>query len=103
MASTAPPPSLTRLGFHYYPDTFHYREQDLQTWLPRLEKLGASWLTLLAPNERAIPEYFLNGLLAAGIQPVLHLPLQADFTHDREALQLLFSSYARWGVRYLVL
>ena len=23
-----------RLGIHYFPDTIHYREQDLQAWLP---------------------------------------------------------------------
>jgi len=33
-----------RIGFHYYPDTFHYREKDLQTWLPELQGLGAGWL-----------------------------------------------------------
>jgi hypothetical protein len=68
-----------------------------------LEKLGASWLTLLAPAGRAIPEYFIDGLIAAGIQPVLHLPLQADCDVDKDALGLLFNSYARWGVRYTVL
>jgi hypothetical protein len=62
----------SRLGFHYYPDTLHYRASDLYTWLPELKAMGAGWLTLVAPPNYAIPEPFLHGLLAAGIEPILH-------------------------------
>jgi hypothetical protein len=92
--------TLARLGFHYFPDTLHYREQDLQTWAVELTRLGAAWLTLLAPVERAIPELFLSGMLQAGIKPVLHFPLSAGEQVDPDALRPLFSSYVRWGVRY---
>ena len=61
----------SRLGFHYAADSLHYREKDLQTWLPELQKMGAGWLTLQAPAERAVPEVFLSGLLQANIRPIL--------------------------------
>lgn len=93
-----------RLGYHYFPDTLHYRELDLQTWLPHLKALGASWLVLQADGERAaIPEPFISGLVKAGIQPILRMSLPMDAPLDAGALDLLFSAYARWGVRYLVL
>jgi hypothetical protein len=101
--SIIPPSPVTRLGFHYYPDTFHYRMHDLDSWLPELNRLGASWITLLAPVERAIPEFFLNGLLAANIQPVLHIQLPIHQPLYNESFRLLFSNYARWGVRYVAL
>ncbi len=63
---------VSRIGFHYYPDTLHYRVGDLETWLPELQGMGAGWLTLLAPMERAIPETFISGLMNGGIQPILH-------------------------------
>lgn len=97
------PPNNTRLGFHYYPDTNHYRQSDLQTWLPELHSLGVSWLTLQAPIDRAIPEYFLTELIAAGIEPILHLPLPLSETPSLNDLDVIFSAYAHWGIHYIVL
>lgn len=96
-----------RLGFHYFPDSLHYRVCDLQEWLPELSALGAAWLVLEAPLERAIPEFFLRGLLAAGIEPILHFRPPLDYSgslsSDVEALRLLFKQYQRWGARYAIL
>ena len=97
------PPTNTRLGFHYFPDTLHYREIDLKTWRPELRALGASWITLLAPIERAIPEFFLNGLQDAGIEPILHFHLPLEFPSRSTPLHLLFKNYARWGIHYVAL
>ena len=94
---------MNRLGFHYFPDTIHYRQSDLENWLPRLKQLGAGWLVLQAPAERALPESFLRGLLEAAIEPVLHFPLALDQAFDTQAFEVLFQSYARWGVRYVAL
>ena len=73
------PPQNNRIGFHYYPDYNHYRDKDLHKWLPELDALGATWLTLLAPGGRAIPENFIRGLISQGIEPILHfkLPLES--------------------------
>jgi hypothetical protein len=92
-------PNSHRIGFHYFPDTWHFRQSDLETWLPRLVELGAAWLTVLAPAERAIPEGFIRGLLSAGVQPLLHFCLPVGQPAPTETLRLLLGSYARWGVR----
>jgi len=97
------PSSVNRVGIHYFPDTLHYRLQDLETWLPEMLRIGASWTTLLAPAERAIPEYFLKGLLSANIEPVLHFQLPTNQIPNRESFRLLFSNYARWGIRHVAL
>ena len=97
------PQHNTRLGFHYFPDTYHYRESDLSTWLPEIKSLGASWITLLAPGERAIPEAFLRGLHSAGIEPILHFQIPLDNPPHIQELRLLFNTYARWGVHYAIL
>jgi hypothetical protein len=93
----------TRLGFHYFPDTYHYRESDLSAWLPEIKSLGASWITLLAPGERAIPEVFLRGLISAGIEPILHFQISLDNPPHIKELRLLFNTYARWGIHYSIL
>lgn len=96
------------IGMHYLPDALHYREQDLQTWLPELQALGARSLTLIAPLERAIPEAFITNLIKNGIEPILHFPLSVNLNYQDEKnldkdFSTLFENYARWGVRYVVL
>ena len=97
------PPNNNRIGFHYYPDTNHYRESDLHTWLPELKTLEASWLVLDAPPDRAIPEFFINGILENGIEPILHFQLPLEDLPPIDDLKLLFNNYARWGVNYVIL
>ena len=97
------PPHNNRIGFHYYPDYYHYRETDLRSWLPELESLGATWVTLLAPAQRAIPENFIRGLISQGIEPILHFQLPLETPSEISDLDLLFSNYAKWGVHYAVL
>ena len=95
--------SRSRLGFHYFPDTLHYRASDLCTWLPELKAMGAGWLTLVAPLQYAIPEPFLHGIQGAGIEPILHFHLPLSHQAHDDTLGLLFRAYAGWGVRYVAL
>jgi hypothetical protein len=97
------PRAITRLGFHYFPDTLHYREIDIHAWLPEFKATGVSWLTLLAPPGRAIPEFFIRSLIHANIEPVLHFHFSLRRRPDMNSLSLLFKVYAEWGVRYVVL
>jgi hypothetical protein len=95
--------NIPRLGFHYFPDAEHYRQNDISTWLPVIQALGASWLTLQAPANRAIPEFFLSSLISSGIEPILHFQIPFDNPPSPQDLQPIFQAYARWGVRYVVL
>lgn len=103
MSQPSPINLLPRIGFHYYPDTYHYRQSDLNVWLPVLKALGASWLTMIAPSDRAIPEFFLKALLVNGIEPILHHRLSLLHPPLCQDLKILFQAYARWGVRYIAL
>ncbi|HJO33534.1 MAG: hypothetical protein QF376_00350 [Anaerolineales bacterium] len=90
------------VGFHYYPDSEHYRSQDLDAWLPEMQSLGVSWLTVRGDLERAIPEVFLAPLLRAGITPIVHIPVNPIQTLDPDDLRGLMRAYANWGVQYVV-
>ena len=63
--------------------------------------MGVRWLSLLSPTNRAIPEVFITGLLENGIEPIVHLG-QA-LTRNKHEFEVLLSSYAAWGVRYVAL
>jgi len=103
MDSVLPGLQKTRIGFHYFPDALHYRDVDLNTWLPELQALATSWLTLQAPLNRAIPEPFIRRLCEHEIQPVIHFPYPTNQPPSLEDFNLLCHSYARWGARYVVL
>ncbi len=94
---------MTSLGFHYFPDESHYRSLDLQAWLPELRALGAKWLTLIGSLSRAVPESFVKGLIESGIEPIVHVPVAPIRPIDRPTLEPLLKTYARWGVKYVVL
>lgn len=91
-------PRKTRIGFHYFPDTFHFTENDLQTWLPELKALGASWLVVQSPVDRAIPEYFLQGLIENGIEPLIQFNLPLLVPPDTAGLRPLLAAYRHWGI-----
>ena len=92
-----------RVGFHYFPDTDHYTQKDLTTWLPILKQLRASWLVLFSEATRAIPEYFVAELVNAGIKPIVHLHLPLPNSPSTRELKPIFSAYSRWGVKHLIL
>ena len=97
------PPQKTRYGFYYFPDALHYRDNDIHTWIPELRALGASWLTLLAPTDRAIPEAFIRQVIDAGIQPVIHLPLPTAGSGNSTDPGIFFDAYSHWGVKFVAL
>jgi hypothetical protein len=93
--------SQQKLGFHYYPDTDHYNESDLNTWLPVLKSAGASWLTLRGQPTKVIPESFIRSITAAGIQPIVHIPEQVGSLRLAQIYTTL-KTYADFGVEYVV-
>jgi hypothetical protein len=93
---------MKKMGFHYYPDTDHYRAADFERWLPKLLDLKADFIVLQAPVERAVPEPFIIGLKQAQIEPILHFSLPADQSPGADDLALLLETYARWGVKYVI-
>ncbi len=102
----SPLSSGQRMGFHYFPDTLHYREADLAMWLPRLKALDAAWIILQSETGRAIPEAFLYGLKQAGIEPIVHFaratPTATNVAFDLCEVRPLLEVYARWGVHYVI-
>jgi hypothetical protein len=95
-------PTANRIGFHYFPDMLHYTNKDLQTWLPELHALNASWLVLHADADRAIPESFLNEIIGAHITPILHHHLSLDNPIKADSFQPILDAYAHWGAEHII-
>ena len=102
----APPPKMkasSRIGFHYFPDDHHFRESDLEIWIPELNRLGAAYLILQSPLQHAIPENFLTSLIQAGIQPVLHYSPSLEEKSDFHDTRILLEIYGKWGIKNIIL
>jgi hypothetical protein len=97
------PARKSRIGFHYFPDTLHYRESDLQAWLPELADMGVSWLILKSDIDRAIPEAFIRGLLQKGIEPIIEFDFSLSQPPSIADCATIFEAYAHWGVHGIIL
>lgn len=93
------PTNRSRIGFHYFPDTLHYREVDLQTWQPELTALGANWLLLKSEASRAVPESFLRGLIENNIEPLVQFDFPLNSPPSPSELAPILEAYRHWGVR----
>lgn len=93
----------SRIGINYYSDTLHYREEDAQKWVPIIKDLGFSWVVLMTPENRAIPENFLKGLINSEITPILHFSSTSMPLQKNNSFELLINNYAKWGVKYICL
>jgi hypothetical protein len=91
-----------RVGIHYFPDTNHYNNADLERWLPILMDLGVNWVTLQSSVDRAIPQEFIDALVGSDINPVIHFNASLAEPPTVEELRPLLKAYATWGVRYVV-
>jgi hypothetical protein len=90
-----------RCGIYYFPDTAHYGNADLALWLPRLIDLDLTWITLLSPLERAIPEPFIRGLTEYGITPIIQFLPELGQRVSLSAIHPILKAYADWGIRYI--
>jgi hypothetical protein len=95
------PAGDTGIGFHWFPDMFHYEERHLELFLPKLKAMGASWLTVLSEPAKPIPEPFIRGLVAAAIEPVVRVYTYPIGPIDQVGLAEMCKQYAAWGVHYV--
>jgi len=96
------PPGDTGIGFHYFPDMHHYGREHLETFMPKLQDMGVSWLTLLSPPSSIIPDHFIRTLVNAGIEPVIRVYTPTvEVPIDQNQLRGLAQAYRNLGVRYI--
>jgi hypothetical protein len=103
MMNETPLASINKIGFHYFQDTAHYTNKDLNTWMPEMVKMNARWVVLFSETSRAIPEQFIQGLNNANITPIIHFPFRLPNAPAPADVHALFDAYSHWGVKYVVL
>ncbi|MHC1741281.1 MAG: hypothetical protein AB9897_09255 [Anaerolineaceae bacterium] len=97
------PQSSTPIGFHFYPDSAHYTNKDLNDVLTHLKALNASWLVMRSESSRAIPETFISGLIANQITPIIHFSFSLPNAPVAADIKSILNAYSNWGVKYVIL
>ena len=93
---------INQFGVHFYQDTLHYRNEDLNFWLPILKNMNTAWIVLKSDKGRAIPEEFIKTLLKEQITPIIEFNLPIKSNIGTKDLKLLIQMYAKWGIKYVI-
>ncbi len=93
----------SQIGLHFFPDTFHYRHEDINIWAPEFRAMKVGWLVIKSSAQRAIPEFFIKALINENISPVIEFNLPLNGKTNAKELQVILQAYARWGVKYVIL
>ena len=91
----------TGIGFHWFPDIYHYDKNQFDTLIPKMKDLGTSWLTILSEPDKPVPEFFVRALIEHGIEPVIRVYTPVIRLLEHAALRQLCQTYARWGAHYI--
>ena len=91
----------TGIGFHWFPDQWHYEQRYFDIFMPELKAMGASWLLVLSDGVRPIPEWFLRGLIEHNIEPIVRIYTRFVTFIDQAGLRRACQHYASLGVHYV--
>lgn len=95
------PKGDTGIGFHWFPDHYHYERGYFDIFVPELKAMGASWLIVLSDGVRTIPDWFLRGLIEQDIEPIIRIYTRFVTFIDQAGLRQACKHYASLGVHYV--
>ena len=92
-----------RIGFHYFPDTLHFTEPEIQRWIPILKRFQVNWLAVLSSTRRAIPEVFIQACCSEKINLFIDFALTPAESNIFPEIEPLIRAYGKWGGKYILL
>ena len=91
----------TGIGFHWFPDHYHYEKRYFDTFVPEMKAMGASWLLVLSDGLNTVPDWFLRGLIENDIEPIIRVYTRFVAFIDQAGLRQACKRYASLGVHYV--
>ncbi len=91
----------TGIGFHWFPDYYHYERHYFDTFMPELKAMGTSWLLVLSDGLNPIPDWFIRGLVDHDIEPIIRIYTRFVTFIDQAGLRRACKHYASLGVHYV--
>lgn len=91
------------IGFTYFLSPKKMIHQQLASWLPALQKCGASYVVFSSNFNVAVPEDAFSLALENGLQPWVHFKTTLPSAKSFNETSLLLDIYKRWGCEYVIL
>jgi hypothetical protein len=96
------PQGDTGIGFHWWPDVYHYDQSSFNQFVLELAAMGTSWLLVMSEPDKPIPRSFIHGLQDRHIEPIIRIYTPTVETPiDQGGLRALAQTYASWNVHYI--
>ena len=92
-----------KMGFSYFSSPKYLVSQQLNAWIPSLEKWGASYVIYQANFDVAVPEDAFQCAQDHGLEPIVHFKTTLPSAKAFNEASLLLDIYKKWGCKYVIL
>lgn len=94
---------VTEIGLQYFTSQEYLINQQLNSWLPSLQRIGASAVVFSAGFDFAVPEDVIQCAINNQLKPVVHFTTILPTAQHFGEVSYLFDLYAKWGVESVIL
>ncbi len=91
------------IGFTYFSTPESLINNQLETWLPGLKRLGASYVIYEAGFDYGVPEDAFLIAEENGLQPIVHFTSELPIARKFNEAAVLMDAYGKWGVHEIIL
>ncbi len=95
--------NIRKLGFIYFENPKYVVKKQVDTWLPALKRLGASYVIFKAGFRYNISEDVFICAEEHGLEPIVHFKSELPIARKFNDVALIMDAYAKWGVRHILL
>jgi hypothetical protein len=92
-----------QIGFSYFTEPKYLVAQHLNTWMPLMQKWGATYVVLHSNFDLAVPEDVFIGTRNNGLIPFVHFPVPLPSARTFNDASVLLDIYKKWGVESVIL
>jgi len=94
---------ITDIGFQYFTSQDYFINQQLNSWLPSLRRIGATAVVFSAGFDFAVPEDVIQCAINNQLKPIVHFTTTLPTAQYFGEISYLFDLYKKWGVESVIL
>jgi hypothetical protein len=95
--------NMRKLGFIYFKSPDYFVKKKIDTWLPALKRLGASFVIFNAGFSRNVPEDVFICAREHGLESIVHFNSELPIARKFNDVSLIMDAYAKWGVTHMIM
>jgi len=92
-----------KMGFSYFSSPNYLVSQQLDAWIPSLEKWGASYVVYQANFDVAVPEDAFQCAQDHGLESIVHFKTTLPSAKTFNEASLMLDIYKKWGCQFVIL